>query len=54
MYRLLCLKWITNEDLLFSTGNSSHCEVVAWMGEEFGGDWVRVYEWLCPFGVRLK
>ena len=23
MYKLLCLKWITNKDLLYSTGNSA-------------------------------
>ena len=25
MYRLLYLKWITNRDLLYSTGNSAQC-----------------------------
>ena len=32
MYTLLYLKWITNEDLLDSTGNSAQCYVAAWMG----------------------
>jgi len=36
MYTLLCLKWIANKDLLYSTGNSAQCYVVAWMGGEFG------------------
>ena len=36
MYTLLCLKWIANKDLLYSTGNSAQCYVVAWMGVEFG------------------
>ena len=35
-YSLLYLKWITNKNLLYSTGNSAQCYVVAWMGGEFG------------------
>ena len=38
MNTLLYLKGITNKDLLYSTGNSAHCYVAAWMGGEFGGD----------------
>ena len=40
MYTLLCLKWITNKDLLYSTWNSARCYVAAWMGGEFGGEWI--------------
>ena len=29
-YTLLYLKWITNKDLLYSTGNSAQCYVAAW------------------------
>ena len=36
MYTLLYLKWITNKDLLYSTGNSAQCYMAAWMGGEFG------------------
>ena len=36
MYTLLYLKWITNKDLVYSTGNSAQCYVAAWMGGEFG------------------
>ena len=43
MYTLLHLKWITSKDLLCSTGNSAQCYVVAWMTEEFGGEWMHVY-----------
>ena len=25
-----------------------------WMGGEFGGEWIHVYVWLSPFGVRLN
>ena len=54
MYALLCLKWITNKDLLCSTDNSAQCHVVAWLGEEFGEEWIHVYVWLSPFSVHLK
>ena len=42
MHTLLYLKWITNKDLLFSTENSAQCYVAAWMGGEFGGEWIHV------------
>ena len=37
MYTLLYLKWITNKDLPYSTGNSAPRYVAAWIGGEFGG-----------------
>ena len=43
MYIPLYFKWITNKVLLHSTGNSAQCYVAAWMGGEFGGEWVHVY-----------
>ena len=36
MYTLFSLKWITNKDLLDSTGISAQCYKAAWMGGEFG------------------
>ena len=36
MYTLLYLKWITNKDLLYSTGNSAQGYVAAWMGGVLG------------------
>ena len=54
MYTLLYLKRITNKDLLHSRGNSIQCYVAAWMGGEFGGEWIHVYVWLSPFAVHLK
>ena len=54
MDTLLCLKWITSKDLLHSTGNSAQCYVAAWMGGEFGGEWIHVYILLSPFTVHLK
>ena len=43
MHTLRYLKWITNKDLLCSTGNSAQCYAAAWMGGEFGGEWIHVY-----------
>ena len=42
-YTLLYLKWITNKDLLYSTGNSAQCYMAAWKGELFGGEWIYSY-----------
>ena len=51
---LLYLKWITNKDLLYSTGNSAQWYVAAWMRGEFGGQWIHGYVWLNPFTVHLN
>ena len=49
MHTLPYLKWITNKDLLYSTGNSAQCYMTAWMEGEFGGEWIHecVSESLC-------
>ena len=49
MDTLLYLTWITNKDLLYSTGDSAQCYVAAWMAGEFRGEWIRVCvaEFLC-------
>ena len=54
MYTLLYLQWVTNKDLLYSTGNSLQCYVAAWMVGESVGEWMHVYVWLSPFAVHLK
>ena len=54
MYTLLCPKWITNKDLLYSTWNSTPCYVAAGMGGGFGEEWIHIYVWLSPFPVHLK
>ena len=54
MHTRLYLKWITNRDLTYSTGNSAQCYVAAWMGGEFGAEWIHVRTWLSPFAVHLK
>ena len=28
--------------------------MAAWIGGEFGGEWIQVYVWLSPFAVHLK
>ena len=43
VYTLLYFRWITNKDLLDSTWNSTQCHVAAWMGGEFGREWIHVY-----------
>ena len=47
-------KRITNKDLPYGTGNSAQCCVAAWMGGEFGGEWMRACVRLSPFTVCLK
>ena len=42
MYTLLYFKWITNKDLLYSTGNSPQCYVAVRMGGELGENVVAV------------
>ena len=37
-----------------STGNSVQYYVTAWMGGEFGGEWIQVYVWLSCFVIHLK
>ena len=54
MYTLLYLKEKTNRDLLYIIWNSAQCYVAAWMGGEFGGEWIPVCVWLSPFAVHLK
>ena len=54
MHMLLYFKWITNKDLLYSTGNSVQCHVTAWMGGAFGEEWIHVHVRLSHFTVHLK
>ena len=54
MDTLLCLTRRTSKDLLDSTGDSAQCHVAAWMGGEFGREWIHVCVWLSPFAVHLR
>ena len=53
MCTLLCLNWITNIDLL-CTGNIAQRYVAAWVGGEFGGEWIHEYPRLHLFAVHLN
>jgi len=53
-HTLLCLEWMANGDLLCSTGNSGQCQEAAWMGGEFGREWIHVHVWLGCFAIHLK
>ena len=54
VYTLLGLKWITNEDLLHSTGNSAQLYAAAWMEGDFRGEWIHAHVWLRPFAIHPK
>ena len=54
MYTRLYLKRTTCKDLLNSTGNSDQSYVAAWMGWEFGREWIHVYVWLSSLAIHLK
>ena len=54
MYTLLYLKWVTIKVLLYSTRNTAQCHVSAWMGGDFGEEWIHVDVWMSPFTVHLK
>ena len=54
IHTLLNFKWITNKDLLYSTGNSAQCYMVAWKGGGFGGKWIHVYVGLSPLASHSK
>ena len=40
---ILCIKQITNENLLYSTGNSTQCSVVTYTVKESKKEWIYVY-----------
>ena len=37
---------------IYSTWNSAQPYVAAWIGRDFGGEWIHVYLWLNPFDVH--
>ena len=46
-------KMDNQQETIVSRGNSAQCYVAAWMGGEFGGEWIHVHVWLSPFTVHL-
>ena len=43
LHTLRYLKWITNKVLLDSARKCAQCYVAAWMGGEFGGEYIHTY-----------
>ena len=43
MFTLLNIKWITDKDLLYSTGNATQYLVMMYMGKQFLKEWIYVY-----------
>ena len=43
IYTLLCIKQITNKDLLYSTKKSTQYSVMTYMGNESKKEWIYVY-----------
>ena len=43
IYTLLSIKYITNKDLLYSTGNSTQYSVMTYIGKESKKEWIYVY-----------
>ena len=41
-----------HKNVPYSKGNSGQCFMAAWIGGEFGGEWIHVYIWLSPFDVE--
>ena len=54
MRTLLYLKQIAIKDLQDSTRSSAQCYVAAWVGGEFGGEWIHVYARSRPFVAHLE
>ena len=46
IYTLLCIKQITNKDLLYSTGNSTQCLVIIYKGKESEKEYIYVYTYI--------
>ena len=45
---------MTNENLLYSTGNSTRCSVMTEMGRKSKKDGIYVYIWLIHFAAQQK
>ena len=41
-------------NLVYSIWNTAQCYVAAWIGQEFGEEWIHIYVWLSPFAVHTK
>ena len=43
IHTFIYIKQITNEKLLYTTGNSTQCSVVTYMGRKYKKEWIYVY-----------
>ena len=43
MYTLLYVEWMSNNDLLYSTGKCTQWSVVTYLGKESEKEWINVY-----------
>ena len=44
----------TTQQISGSVKTHQSSSVAAWMGEEVGEEWIRVYIWQSPFAVHVK
>ena len=52
IYTILCIKWITNENLLYSIENSTQCSVMTCKGRKTKKDEISEYVWMIHFAVQ--
>ena len=49
IYTLLCIKQITNKDLVYSTRNSTQCLVITYMDKESKNEYIYMYVCVCIY-----
>ena len=53
MHTLLFIRWMTNKDLLYSTGNSPQYFAMVYMGKDSKNEWISVcvyaYIWVYSY-----
>ena len=47
IYTLIHMEWISNKNLLYSTGKSTQYSVVTYMGKEPEKEWMCIYTYNC-------
>ena len=52
IYTILCIKGITNENLLYSIENSTQCSVMTCKGRKTKKDEISEYVWMIHFAVQ--
>ena len=54
MCTLLYIEWMVNQDLLYSTGNSTQYSLITHMGRESEKEWICAYTKLNHFALQQK